>query len=147
MEFSHRLTVELDAPLERVWCVIADYACDPSWREGVEMRHSPSGMVRDGTTTFESLRMLGSVHHTEAVVHDVVAGRSFCFASRDGRVAGTRELEARGAQTLLTVTLRVQPPAAMALFAPLLGLMFRRRVQRDLQRLRALVAAGGARAA
>lgn len=147
MDFSHRLTIELDASLERVWSVIADYTLDPTWREGVQMRQEPPGLVREGTQTFEALRMLGSLHHTEAVVHDVHPGRSFRFRSRDGRVSGSRELEPSGASTRLTVTLRVQPPVSLALFTPLLGLMFRRRVQRDLARLRALVEAGGAQAA
>ena len=140
LHFSHRLTIELRAPLVEVWSVIADYARDADWREGVSMEHTPAGLVRDGTRTREGLRMLGSVHLTDAVVSDVVPYRSFRFVSRDGRVQGARELEARGDLTLLTVSIRVEPPPPMSLFAPLLGLLFRRRVRRDLARLSALVA-------
>jgi uncharacterized protein YndB with AHSA1/START domain len=137
--FGYCLTLDIAAPPETVWRVIADYRRDPEWREGVRMTCEPAGEVCDGTTTCEALRMLGSWHHTVAHIREVEAHRSFRFVSDDGRVDGTRAVEPRAGGSRLTVSLRVGVPAPLAPLAPLLGWLFRRRVGRDLARLRRLV--------
>lgn len=145
--FGHELSIDLAASPAAVWAVIADYERDPDWREGVRMAVEPRGEVRDGTTTREQLRLLGSWHHTTARIRDVEPGRRFRFVSEDGRIDGTRTVETAGAGSRLTVRLRVEVAGVMALLAPLLGWLFRRRVRRDLTRLAALATGAGARGA
>lgn len=137
--FAYHLTMDLAAPPEAVWRVISDYRRDPEWREGVRMTCEPAGELREGTTTREALRMLGAWHHTVARIREVEAPRSFRFVSDDGRVDGARAVEPRAGGSHLTVALRVGVPALLAPLAPLLGWLFRRRVGRDLARLRRLV--------
>jgi uncharacterized protein YndB with AHSA1/START domain len=136
--FGHELTIDLAAPPAAVWNVIADYTRDPEWRADVRMTVEPRGLVREGTITEEALRMMGAWHHTTARICDVEPGHAFRFISDDGRVEGTRRVTPIPAGTRLTVQIRVEVARAMAVLAPLLGWLFRRRVRRDLGRLAAL---------
>lgn len=140
--FGHALSVDLPAPAAAVWTVIADYRRDPEWREGVRITVDPAGLVTDGSITTEQLRMMGSWHTTTARICDIEQGRSFRFLSDDGSVDGTRTVEPIDDGSRLTVRLRVTPPRGLAWLAPVLGWLFRRRVQRDLRRLRRVVDAG-----
>ena len=140
--FGHQLSIDLDAPPSTVWRVIAAYDRDPEWRTGVRMTVEPAGLVRDGTVTYESLRMLGSTHRTTARICDVVPERSFRFISGDGKVEGTRVIAPCARGSRLTVTIRIAVPRMLAPLAPVLGWVFRRRVRRDLERLRMLLTAG-----
>lgn len=106
------------------------------------MAVDPIGELRDGATTHERLRLLGSWYRTTAHIRDVEVGRASRFVSDDGRVEGTRRLEPTASGSRLTVQLRVTVAGMMAPLAPLLGWLFRRRVRRDLVRLAALVGAG-----
>ncbi len=138
--FGHQLSIDLDASPDVVWSVIADYARDPEWREGVRMAVEPNGPVGDGTVTREQLRMFGRWHATTARIRDVEPGRTFRFVSEDGKVEGTRTIERTPRGSRVTVQLRVWVSPASKLLARLLGWTFRRRVRRDLARLRRLVA-------
>lgn len=138
--FGHELSIDLDAPPHAVWSVIANYDRDPEWREGVRMTVEPAGLARDGSITREQLRMLGGWHHTTARICDVEDGRTLRFVSDDGRVEGTRTLEPTPRGCRLLVRLRIAVPALLRPLAPVMGWLFRRRVRRDLARLRALVA-------
>jgi hypothetical protein len=139
--FSHQLSIDLEASPATVWSVIADYRRDPEWREGVRITVEPAGLVRDGSTTHEQLRMLGTWQTTIAHIRDVEPGRTFCFVSEDGKVEGTRTIEPAPWGSRLIVRLRVAVPLLLAPLAPLLGWFFRRRVLRDLARLARVVTA------
>ena len=143
--FSHELAIDLPVTPEAAWRVIADYARDPEWRRGVVMRHEPTGLVRDGTRTFEELKFLGSVHRTVARIHDVVPGRAFRFTSDDGAVRGYRRVETavKGCRIVVGVTVTV--PFGPA--APIIGWFYRREVRGNLRRLAGLVCATDARQA
>lgn len=137
--FGYELAIDVPVPPEAVWAVIADYERDPSWREGVAMRSEPRGLVREGTRTFEDLRFLGETHRRVARIEGVEPGRAFRFVGEDGSFEGSRRVERTPDGARLRVTLRVAVHGVLALFAPLLGWVFRRRVQRDLARLRAVL--------
>lgn len=139
--FGHELSIELAAPPEAVWAIVADYGRDPEWRKGVRMHHQPAGPVREGTRTFEDLLFFGRNHHTEARIHDVVPGRFFRFTSDDGNVTGSRKVEPHAGGSRLTVAVQVRVPSR--LFAPLAGWLYRREVQGNLRRLQALLQAHG----
>lgn len=138
--FGYDLGVDVPAPPSAVWARVASYERDGEWREGVTMRCEPPGLVREGTRTFETLRFLGDTHEKVAVVDRVEPGRGFRFRGEAGDFEGTRRVEPTAAGSHLRVTLRVDVTGALALVAPLLGWLFRRRVRRDLERLRAQLA-------
>lgn len=121
------------------WGVLADYSRDAEWREDVAMRCEPAGLVREGTRTFETLRLLGKTHENTARIDRVEPGVFFRFRGETGNFEGTRALRAKDGGCEVHVTLRVELPARMALGAIILGFLFRRRVKRDLARLAALV--------
>jgi uncharacterized protein YndB with AHSA1/START domain len=141
--FGHELAIDLAASPATVWNLIADYSRDPEWRAGVRMTVQPPGLVRDGSVTDEALRMFGSWHRTTARICDVDPGRSFRFISEDGRIAGTRTITPTPTGCRLTVRVRVEVARSMAMFAPVLGWLYRRRVRRDLARVQRLVEASG----
>ncbi len=63
-------------------------------------------------------------------------GRSFRFRGEDGTFEGSRAVSPVAGGARLRVTLRAEVSGLLAVFAPLLGWLFRRRVRRDLERLR-----------
>lgn len=138
MHFSHRLHVDLPVSPDEVFALVGDYARDPEWREGVQIIPVPLGIVRDGTRTYEDLRLFGSTQRTVATITDVHPPHSFRFVSEDGNVVGMRSIEPLGSGSRFTVRLRVRLAGFMALLAPILGFVFRKRVERDLVRLAAL---------
>lgn len=139
--FQHELSIDLPVAPAAVWAVIADYRRDPEWRAAVQMTVEPAGLVTEGALTHERLRVLGSWTRTTARIQDVQPGRAFRFVSEDGKIEGTRTVERTPDGSRLTVWLRVTLPCAMAPLTRVMGWMFRRRVRRDLARLRAVVLA------
>ena len=142
--FAH--AVDVDVAPEVAWSVIADYARDAEWRDGVAMEHEPAGLVREGTRTRERLRAFGAEHVVVATIHDVEPGRSFAFRSLEAEmpVRGTRRVEPRPGGARIEVALEVELRGAYALFAAPFGYLFRRRLARDLERLSALLSRGAA---
>jgi hypothetical protein len=138
---TYELQTSIAAAPDAVWRVLGDFGRDAEWREGVAMRSEPPGLARDGTRTFERLRMLGQTHEKIARIDRVRPGRSLRFRVEDGSVEGTRAVLAEGPGSRVVVTLRADVPRWLGLFAPLLSWLFRRRVERDLGRLRAVVTA------
>lgn len=137
--FRYDSSIDIPAPPEAVWRVLADYDRDGEWREGVTMRCEPAGLVEEGTRTFETLRAFGGEHRRVASIDRVEPGRSFRFRGEDGSFEGTRTVERTNDGSRVRVTLEVTLQGLLRLFAPLVGWLFERRVRRDLRRLRALV--------
>lgn len=137
--FRYGAEIDLPAPADLVWRIVADYARDAEWREGVVVRPEPAGLARDGTRTFEALRLLGDTHRVTARVCDVADGRSLRFVSEDHRVAGHRRVAPTDAGARFELDVAVSVDGGMAPLAPLLGRHFHRRVRRDLARLRRVV--------
>jgi pimeloyl-ACP methyl ester carboxylesterase len=137
--FHYGAAITIPAPPELVWSIVSDYAHDSEWREGVFVRPEPLGPSRDGTRTFESLRLFGDVHRVVARVDDVVAGSSLRFRGEDGLVEGRRCVTPVDGGTRFDIDVDVRLRGPVSLFAPLLSAHFDRRVKRDLVRLAAVV--------
>ena len=131
----------IPAPPADVWAILADYNRDAEWREGVAMRCEPAGLVREGTRTFETLKLMGKTYENTARIDRVAPGASFRFRGETGNFEGMRAVSAKDDGCEVHVTLWVELPARMALGAVILSILFRRRVARDLARLSALALA------
>lgn len=131
-------SVEINAPAASAWEVVADYRCDPLWRNGVdEMTPTPAGLVVAGTTTVEKMRFAGRAMRNDGVVRTVEPGSRFEWRTTTG-------VEAEGSRTVVplgphlcrvTLTLRVRARGLMVLAAPVL----RRGLRTDVTRLAHLV--------
>lgn len=133
--FTH--AVEVAVSPEVAWRVVADYARDAEWREGVVMEHEPVGLVREGTRTVERLRAFGAEHVVVATIHGVEPGRAFSFRSVEAEmpVRGTRRVAPSPGGARVEVELEVELGGLYALFSAPFGYLFRRRLARDLARL------------
>lgn len=139
---SFEITKDLAASPPEVWSVLADYSRDREWRAGVEMRQEPPGLAAPGALTYERLQFLGSEKQVVARVEEVEAGRRLTFRTlqSDVPVWGERCVEPHGEHgSRVTVRLRMMPKGAWAWFARPLAFLFRRRFERDLERLAALL--------
>lgn len=140
-------SVELDAPTDVAWSVVADYERDPLWRTGVEtMAPSPGGRVAVGTTTAEILRLGGRTYRNGGVVTFVDPGRRFTWETTSGAVArGERAVEALDdGRSRVTVVVDVTPKPSERLLVPVLRRLLARNQAADVRRLKALVEAEAA---
>ena len=141
---SLRATTTIPRPAAEVWAILADYACDPDWRAGVEtMAPSTTGPATVGTTTDEVLHLGGRTYRNGGVVTAVEPGHRLEWRTTSGA-------DADGARTVVpvadercevTLDLQVRPHGVERLLQPILIPMLRRGLRRDLRRLAALVAA------
>lgn len=135
-------TLDIPAPADQVWAVLAAYHRDPEWRAGVlVMEPTPPGPVRPGTTTHEEMRLGGRSYVNEGVVDTVEPGRQLTWhTTRGADASGRREVTPTGAATCrATVSLQVRPHGFEALMAPVIRRMLDRNLRRDLDALAALV--------
>jgi uncharacterized membrane protein len=138
-------TARIARPAQRVWNLVANYHNDPAWRRGVRsMVPEPAGLVREGTTTDELMRLAGSTYRNLGTV--TMVGPQWHFAWRT-----TKGVDAEGARTVrslgpesceLRLELTVRVRGAQRLMAPVLAAMLRRNLNGDVLRLRALAEAG-----
>lgn len=139
---SFVVTKDVSAPSSAVWSVLADYARDRDWREGVIMRQDPPGLATEGALTYEELRMFGMRKQIVARVEEVEPGRRLRFRTlkSDVPVTGERLVEPLGeGGSRVTVRIDMAPTGIWAVFRKPLAGMMRRRFADDLERLAALV--------
>src|SRR5512139_2446466 len=116
-----------------------DVANDVLWRDGVRIMRA-AGPVEPGTRTYEELRFLGSTYVTHGEITERDDTR-FAFRGQNAasRVEGHRLALPHGTGTRFSYSLRIDTEGFLALLAPLLRLLYARRVRRDLRRLRAIL--------
>ncbi len=137
-------TLEIDAPADAVWAVLADYARDPEWREDVsEMRPEPPGLAQVGTVTHEVMKVGGRTYRNVGLVEQVQPGRRLAWRTTDGADArGSRTVESlSGGRCRVTMELHVRPHGLNRLLAPVLRPMLVKGLRRDLQALASLTGA------
>lgn len=134
--------VEIGAPAAQAWAVLADYARDVEWRDGVRsMVPTPPGPVTTGTTTAETMRAAGRTLHNGGEVTAVQEGRRFTWRTTSGVPAeGSRQVTPLGADRCrVDLALRVEPPGVLGSVPWLVRAMLRRGLDADVRRLRGLV--------
>lgn len=141
-----RSLVVIDAPIERVWPVLADIEGQPRWMHDMKsVRMWTPGPTRVGSRGESTVRMLGISVTDPVTVTEFVPPTRFAI-SHDGTFKGggvlTLESGADGSTTIVrwdeTLIAPVFPHAAALAMAPVFATIF----QRDLERLRDLVETG-----
>ncbi len=137
-------TIAIDAPADRVWAVLADYARDPEWRTGVvEMRAEPAGPAAVGTLTHEVLRLGGRTYRNTGEVRRVVPGERIEWRTVEGADAnGCRSVRPTPGGCEVVLELEVRPRGIDRLFTPVLRPMLAKNLRRDAQALATLVGRG-----
>lgn len=134
-------TVDLPVAAGAAWDVVAAYARDPEWRTGVLAMSASPGPLAVGTTTDERLRLAGRVWHNLGVVTDLDPGRRLAWRTTEGAVAhGARTVQPLGTDRCqVRLDLTATPQGAERLVAPILRRLLARHLDRDVQRLAALL--------
>jgi uncharacterized protein YndB with AHSA1/START domain len=141
-----RTLVVVDAPIERVWAVLADIEGQPRWmREMKAVRILTTGPTGVGTRGEATVRVFGLAATDPVTVTEFRPPTRFAIA-HEGTFGGggviTLEPGADGTTTIVrwdeTLIAPILPHAAALAMAPLFGAIF----QADLFHLRDLVEAG-----
>jgi uncharacterized membrane protein len=133
--------VDIDRPAHTVWGVVADYARDPEWRNGVvSMAPNPAGLVEVGTTTVEVMRFGGKTLRNDGEVLAVEPGSRFSWRTTSGAVAnGSRRVEPLGNDRCrVHLELSVTPTGAERVLTPVFRRMLRRTLAGDAASLKRL---------
>ena len=136
------LEIEIPRPPDAVWAVVSDYPTDTIWRKGItEMSADRSGPPSVGTKVHEVLELAGKTYVTDTAVTEVGPGLSYRFAGAgtSGVVRGGREVAPKGAGSLFTYHVEVEPTEMPRAMRPILGWWLRRSMRKDLRRLRAMI--------
>jgi uncharacterized protein YndB with AHSA1/START domain len=135
---------DIDAPAALAWRVVADYARDVEWRDGVlRMVPTPPGPVQVGTTTAEEMRVAGKTYRNNGEVVAVEPGSRFEWRTTAGAVAhGSRQVTSIAPRRCqVHLELHVTPTGLNRLFAPMLKKLLDKQLAGDVERLRDLVEA------
>jgi len=134
-------SVQIARTPPEVWKAIADYSFDREWRKGLlDMTPDPPGPPEVGTKVHEVVRTSGRDYVADTVVTHVDPGVSYRFDGEGtiGGLRGQRTVEPAPGETsaVFTYDIELQPRGKMQLLRPVLGLMVRSGLKKDLQKLR-----------
>jgi hypothetical protein len=139
-------TIEVPAHPTLAAAIVLDWNRDARWRPSVTSFDTvPDGPAVVGQRLFEHLRVAGREVVTATTVTSAVPGRCAAYAGGSGllHVAGRRQVGPGpdgGSRVRVDLTLTLRGPAAA--FAPLLGLVYRRRFRTELRHLARLLDGG-----
>ena len=138
-----RSLIVIDAPIERVWSVLADVEGQPRWMsEMTEVRLLGAGPLRVGTRAQATVRILGMTTTDPVTITAFEAPTRFAIR-HDGDFTGVGEMTLEpgpdGSTTIVrwdeTLVAPIMPYAWALAAAPVLRRLF----QGDLERLRDLI--------
>ncbi len=136
------VTQIISRPPAEVYTVLGCYDNDPYWRTGVlAMKQDVPGPPRVNMRTHETMLFMG---RKEVFIADVVAAepdRRTAFRTVSGPVKawGQRLFEPHPAGTRFTYEAHVELAGALKLLSPLVRLLFRAQMKKDLVRAKNLV--------
>ena len=137
--------IVIEAPIERVWSVVADIEGQPRWMHDMKsVRMLTPGPVGVGTRGESTIRMLGISVTDPVTVTEFQPPTRFAIR-HDGRVSGrgviTLERGADGTTTVVRWSEHLVMPTLPYLGAALSGPVFGQIFQADLEHLRDLIEA------
>jgi hypothetical protein len=135
---------DIDAPAALAWRVVADYARDVEWRDGVlRMVPTPPGPAQVGTTTSEEMKVAGKTYRNDGEVVAVEPGCRFEWRTTAGAVAhGSRQVTPIDpGRCRVRLELHVTPTGFNRVLAPMLKKVLAKGLAGDVERLRDLVEA------
>lgn len=143
-----RMTIVIDAPIERVWEVASDIAGQPRWMHDMKsVRMSTPGPTRVGSKGEATVRIYG-LSAADPVTVTAFEPPNLFALRHDGAFSGsgTVRLEpgADGTTTIVRWAEVLIPPILPHLGAVVTAPVFRQVFQRDLERLRDLIESGEA---
>lgn len=131
-------TVDVDAPADQVWAILADYTRDPEWRSGVlEMRCEPEPPARVGAITHEVIRVAGRTYRNTGRIDSLDQGTRLEWHTTEGADAnGSRTVRPLGGERCrVTLELNIVPHGINRLLAPMLRRTLASGLDRDLAAL------------
>lgn len=140
--------IVVDAPIERVWAVLADIEGQPRWMHDMKaVRMTTPGPVAVGSRGEATVRMFGLAVTDPVTVTEIDPPTRFAVR-HEGTFTGTGtftlEPGADGTTTIVRWEEALAPPVLPRVAAVAAAPVFYHVFQRDLERLRDLVETGGA---
>ena len=140
--------IVIDAPIERVWAVLADIEGQPRWMHDMKsVRMTTPGPVAVGSRGEATVRMFGLTVTDPVTVTEIRPPTRFAVR-HEGTFTGTGtftlEPGADGTTTIVRWEEALAPPVLPHVAAVAAAPVFYHVFQRDLERLRDLVETGGA---
>jgi hypothetical protein len=123
-----------------VFRFISDYSNDIKWRNGVvEMKQSTNGFTEKGTVTREKIKLLGQKWSNVAKIIEYQENKKVSFRVIKGieGVSGFRSVyEISKNCTGFIYALKINPQGIFKFITPFIQNTFRKRVRKDLQKLK-----------
>jgi uncharacterized membrane protein len=140
--------IVIDAPIERVWEVLADVPGQPRWmRDMKAVRILTPGPIAEGTRSEGTIRILG-ITVTDPVEITTWEPPQRFAVRHEGLFEGSGQIAlqagAEGTTTIVRWSEVLVPPVLPWLWSELNRPVFRHVFQTDLENLRDLVESGGA---
>ena len=136
--------IVINASRELVFGFVSDYSNDVKWREGViGMKCSTKENIFLGTRTRETMKFLGRTFITIARVTEYSPFTKIAFRSVTGKIPvhGYRLTEGVEGYTKFTYSLTIELQGFSLLFDPLMTAIYRKRIRRDLLKLKSILEA------
>lgn len=138
-----RTSVTIERPADEVFAVVADVENNPRWQRGMRScRWTSGGPLRVGSTYEQTARFLWRDLVNAFEITAVEPGRRLSFRSTAGTfpIEVTRTVEPLGqTRSRFTEAVAGDAKGVYRVAAPVLQLLVRASIRRDLPRLRALV--------
>ena len=137
-------SIEIARPPSEVWEAIANYSYDLEWRKGLTaMTPDPPGPPSVGTKVHEVVETSGREYVADTVVTSLNPGAAYEFEGSGtiGGLSGGRSVRSalNGNGSVFTYDIRLEPTGAMRLLRPVLGMVVRSGLKKDLEKLRVLL--------
>lgn len=128
---------------EVVFQYISDFTQDINWRSGiVEMKQSTSGFTQVGTVTKETIKLLGRKWLNLAKVTGYEENKRISFKVIKGieGVSGYRSVyKVSNNCTGFIYSLNINPSGILKYLLPVISISYRKRIQKDLIRLKQIL--------
>ena len=135
-------SIDIAAPPETVWAMVADYARDPEWHEQITSARWTSSEPHGLGSTLEIVeKAMGRELASSYEVTEYDAPRTSAIRSTSGALttAIRRVVEPTGDGSRVRQVANAGPTGGARLFSPLFRVMMEKAIRRDFERLKQLL--------